>query len=218
MPRMKEVTYEKVIEVADRLTQENRRVSTRAVLAETGGSMNTVSGYLKEWRRRRSEEGGGTFTLSEQLRAAVEEEIRQHSAALREELQKQINDAELRETETLDLLKEAENRIEELSSELVQMKEEKERISQETEMKVALYEQRALAAEQKSRETEERLASAQRELAEAEKRAAVAEVRSAALADHVKHMERESARLSSSLEAALQVKGKTVRRKKESGN
>lgn len=215
MPRIKEVTYQKVTEVADRLIRENRRVNTRAVQAETGGSMNTVNEYLREWRRQRSEEGGGTITLSEQLRGAIEAEIRQHTASLREELQKQTREAELREAENLELLKEAETRIEELYAELEREKEGSERAAQEAETKVALYEQRALAAEQKSRELEERLASVQREISEADKRAAAAEGRSSAMTNHLKHLEQENARLSASLDTFLRERRESGRKKRE---
>lgn len=169
----KELTPEKVFAVCDRLTRENRKVSARAVLAETGGSMSLVIEYVRQWKQQQSTLKDVEGVLSEPLKAAILAEIRNHTAALKNELQRQIADAEERARENTELLAEAEARIEELSAELQREHEERARDRQEAERNKALHEQRTATAEQRAEKAE-----SLRELqTEAEKRAAVAEAR-----------------------------------------
>ena len=163
------VSLEQVKVAADKLQSEGQKVSVRAVQSITGGSMTTVLELLRQWQQRQQSTVFPSATeenLSEKLRAAISSEIFENVSRCRAAMEAQLKAAEQRAQETGDLLKDAENREEELRATIDADKKEITALATQFKM-----------TESKVGELEAKIEELRKALLEAEKRAAVAETR-----------------------------------------
>jgi outer membrane murein-binding lipoprotein Lpp len=163
------INFEQVKQAAEKLQLEGQKVSVRAVQSITGGSMTTVLELLHQWQQRQQSAVLSSATeenLSEKLRAAIGSEISENVSRCRAAMEAQVKAAEQRAQETGDLLKDVENREEELRVTIEA--DEKEITSLTTQLRMT---------ESKVGELEAKVEELRKALLEAEKRAAVAETR-----------------------------------------
>jgi len=179
------VNFEQVKQAAEKLQSEGQKVSVRAVQSLTGGSMTTVMELLRQWQQSAVLPVGTEENLSETLRAAISSEISGNVSRCRAAMEAQVEAAEQRAQETGDLLKDAENREEELRATLDADKKEITTLTTQLKM-----------TETKVRELEVKIEELRKDLLEAEKRAAVAETRVEERDKSIKTLEeqRETAR------------------------
>lgn len=109
---------EKVFAAADALARDGRKVSARAILAETGGSMSNVALYYRQWRELRDQAQAAQFQLSDALQAAIKADIARHVAAARAEFQSALDESADREKELCGFLEAVEQQASELEGEL----------------------------------------------------------------------------------------------------
>jgi outer membrane murein-binding lipoprotein Lpp len=131
--------------------------------------MTTVLELLRQWQQRQQSAVLSSATeenLSEKLRAAIGSEISENVSRCRAAMEAQVKAAEQRAQETGDLLKDVENREEELRVTIEA--DEKEITSLTTQLRMT---------ESKVGELEAKVEELRKALLEAEKRAAVAETR-----------------------------------------
>ncbi|MEZ4484350.1 MAG: DNA-binding protein [Syntrophotaleaceae bacterium] len=112
-------TYESVSRACELLKGEGQKVTGRAVLAITGGSLGTVLGLIKEWRK------GDTQTsalLPSEIPAELQTSLLRALALARAEaetkLKEEIEQANAREAEALEGLANAESHIEKNTGQL----------------------------------------------------------------------------------------------------
>ena len=163
------IYFEQVKQAAEKLQLEGQKVSVRVVQSITGGSMTTVLELLRQWQQRQQSAVLSSATeenLSEKLRAAIGSEISENVSRCRAAMEAQVKAAEQRAQETGDLLKDVENREEELRVTIEA--DEKEITSLTTQLRMT---------ESKVGELEAKVEELRKALLEAEKRAAVAETR-----------------------------------------
>jgi outer membrane murein-binding lipoprotein Lpp len=163
------INFEQVKQAAEKLQLEGQKVSVRVVQSITGGSMTTVLELLRQWQQRQQSAVLSSATeenLSEKLRAAIGSEISENVSRCRAAMEAQVKAAEQRAQETGDLLKDVENREEELRVTIEA--DEKEITSLTTQLRMT---------ESKVGELEAKVEELRKALLEAEKRAAVAETR-----------------------------------------
>ena len=163
------INFEQVKQAADKLQSEGQKVSVRAVQSITGGSMTTVLELLRQWQQLQQSAvfpSGMEETLSEKLRAAIGSEIFENVSRCRAAMEAQLKAAEQRAQETGDLLKDAENREEEIRSTIDADKKEITALATQLKM-----------TESKVGELEAKVEELRQSLLAAEKRAAVAETR-----------------------------------------
>lgn len=112
-------TYETVAGACERLKGEGQKVTGRAVLSITGGSLGTVLGHIKEWRAF-GEKASAVMPseMPSDLQAVILRSLGQAQADAAAKLKEEIDQAGAREAEALDGLAEAEKRIEQLAAEL----------------------------------------------------------------------------------------------------
>ena len=162
------INFEQVKRAADKLQLDDQKVSVRAIQSITGGSMTTVLELLRQWQQQQSAvfPVGTEENLSEKLRAAIASEISENVSKCRAAMESQIKAAEQRAQETGDLLKDAENREEELRATIDADKKEITALATQLRM-----------TESKAGELETKIEELRKALLEAEKRASVAETR-----------------------------------------
>ncbi|WP_029918164.1 DNA-binding protein [Pelobacter seleniigenes] len=112
-------TIETVARACEQLKRDGQKVTGRAVLAITGGSLGTVLTLIKEWR----ESGEQTLAplpeeMPNDLQTAILRALGQAQAQAAEELKLEVEAAKDRETEVLDLYADAETTIKQLTEEL----------------------------------------------------------------------------------------------------
>ena len=179
------INFEQVKQAAEKLQLEGQKVSVRVVQSITGGSMTTVLELLRQWQQRQQSAVLSSATeenLSEKLRAAIGSEISENVSRCRAAMEAQVKAAEQRAQETGDLLKDVENREEELRVTIEA--DEKEITSLTTQLRMT---------ESKVGELEAKVEELRKALLEAEKRAAVAETRVEERDKSIKVLEERSA-------------------------
>ncbi|MCG2747327.1 MAG: DNA-binding protein [Desulfobulbaceae bacterium] len=127
-------TYETVVRACESLKSEGQKVTGRAVLAITGGSLGTVLGHIKEWRQNAAQTPANLPSeIPVELQAAILRALgfAQDEAAAK--LNEAIEQASARESEALDGLNLAESRIEALTTELTEVRSQADKDRQEFE-------------------------------------------------------------------------------------
>lgn len=167
------VTYRQVEEVCDLLAAENRRITVRAILAETGGSSSTVLKHFQHWQQRQAAKGKDLEGYSDPFRKALATEIARHVAAARHQDKDLIADLRRQVDEAAGLLAEAEGRAEE-----AEMESDKKagRIA-DLEKELAVTRERERAGHETGMELSGRLERMARENGEIEKELAVLKAR-----------------------------------------
>lgn len=153
-------TYETVARACELLVTDGQKVTGRAVLGITGGSLGTVLGYIKEWRQgvnqaRKTIPAEIPVDLQTSILRALE--LAQDKAAAK--LKEEIDQATAREMEAVDGLRLAESRIEDLLTELarVQKLAEQDRHEAEKSQAVSTAKVESLSQRVQELETERRL-------------------------------------------------------------
>lgn len=127
-------TYETVIRACENLKSEGQKITGRAVLAITGGSLGTILGHIKEWRQNAAQ--APTYlpaTIPAELQAAILRAIGFAQDEASAKLKESIDQASARESEALDGLTQAESRIEMLTTELTKVRSHADNDRQECE-------------------------------------------------------------------------------------
>lgn len=151
-------TYETVVRACEKLKGENQKITGRAVLAITGGSLGTILGHIKQWRQGVLCSPATHSEIPVDLQAAILRalELAQAEAAakLKEETEQTIS----REVEALEGLSEAEQRIDYLSYKLVETEKQiiEERQTAETAAAVAVEKIASMVARIEELEIERR--------------------------------------------------------------
>lgn len=169
------ITYEEVATVCNRLLSENRKISARAIHAETGGSMSTVLGYYNQWQKEQGFRREESRSISDEIKGALNAEIERHVAAVRLELQERVKQSDERANEAVGALRETEEHMAQLISDAKTEKSEYGKIIKDLETKVNTAEQRASYATQRISNLENDLKVMQVNLTTAETTAAVAQ-------------------------------------------
>lgn len=116
-------TYETVARACERLKSEGQKVTGRAVLSITGGSLGTVLRYIKKWRQGAAQ--APTALPSEipaELQSSILRALGLAQAEAAAKLEEDIEQATARETEALEGLANAEALIEKLAAELKELR------------------------------------------------------------------------------------------------
>lgn len=118
-------TYETVARACERLNSEGQKVTGRAVLSITGGSLGRVLGFIKEWRQ------GATQALTampSEIPAELQTAILRALGLAQEEalakIKEETEQAALREAEAFEGLAEAERRIDDLAAKLARIQKQ----------------------------------------------------------------------------------------------
>ena len=127
-------TYETVVRACESLKSEGQKVTGRAVLAISGGSLGTVLGHIKEWRQNAAQT---PTNLPSEIPAELQAAILRALGFAQDEAAAKLNEAieqsGARESEALDGLTLAENRIEDLTTELTEVRSQADKDRQEFE-------------------------------------------------------------------------------------
>ena len=167
------VNFEKVAGICDALQAEGRKISVRAIQAESGGSMSTVLEHYRCWQERQAVLQDKEEKLSDQFKSALLAEISLHIEATRAGMIARLKEAEARAREGEELLREAEGRAEELRAVI----KEGEQARGVLEKQLAAAEEKAAAGEKRTAELERTIGELRQAHVGAEKRIAVAEAR-----------------------------------------
>ncbi|NTW87736.1 MAG: hypothetical protein HGB26_01115 [Desulfobulbaceae bacterium] len=148
-------TYETVIRACESLKSEGQKISGRAVLAITGGSLGTVLGHIKEWRKNAAQTPTNLpAEIPAELQAAVLRALgfAQDEAAAK--MKEAIEQAGARESEALDGLTLAEGRIEDLTTELMEVRSQANKDRQEFEKIQAVLTEKVASLTQRTQDLE----------------------------------------------------------------
>lgn len=118
-------TYETVARACEQLKREGQKVTGRAVLSITGGSLGRVLGYIKEWRQGTTQ--APTAMPSEipgELQTAILRALGLAQEEALAKLREETEQAASREAEALEGLAEAEKRIDDLVAKLAEIQEQ----------------------------------------------------------------------------------------------
>jgi chromosome segregation ATPase len=216
------VGYDQVKQVCDKLNLENRKISTRAIHAETGGSMSTVLEHLQRWQKeKQGSNQKDMLVLSDRLKEAIFYEITERVNSAKSELNEQLATALNHLNESRELLAQAENKIDDLNAEKQTLIEEKGKLAHEFEKQSALLDQRLQALQEECKGkldvAQHQIEAQSKEISDlrnmkgdAEKRAAVAEAHAedranqiALLLGQIEDLKEEKSGLRSMLDSAL---------------
>lgn len=152
-------TYETVARACERLKGEGQKVTGRAVVAITGGSLSTVLNYIKDWRQGAlSSPSVMPSEIPVELQTAILRALGLAQEEAAANLKEEIDQAASREAEALEGLAETENRIEKLIAELdkTQKQTAEERQAFETASAVSLEKIESMGTRIETLETERR--------------------------------------------------------------
>ncbi len=124
---MKKISFDdkKVIKLCNDLVAQGIEPTVRLLIEKLGGgSPNLVLKYIRQWRKECELANTIADDLSAECKRAVLAECARHLNAVRENLQKQLNDQDAQLNELQELLGNSEARIEELEQELLGVKNE----------------------------------------------------------------------------------------------
>lgn len=148
-------TYEAVARACELLVKDGQKVTGRAVLGITGGSLGTVLGYIKEWRQGVNQSRKAFPTeIPAELQTSILRALEQAQAEAAAKLKEEIEQATAREMEAVDGLRLAESRIEDLLTELAKVQKLAERDRHEAEKFQAVSTAKVQALSQRIQELE----------------------------------------------------------------
>lgn len=148
------LSYDEVARVAIELRAQGAKVSTRAVLAQTGGSASTVHKHLRQWWNDHPEPTAAPAELPLALQRALQDELRRIEAAARADAECRLVTAE---QEAEDLAKEAErlqDENSEVKQQLVDLTAERDRLQGQARQQAAELERVQAQLEQERRAAE----------------------------------------------------------------
>lgn len=148
-------TYEMVVRACESLRSEDQKVTGRAVLAITGGSLGTVLAHIKEWRQNSSQNQTNLPSeIPAELQASIFRALRLAQDTASAKLNEAIEQASARESEALSGLKLAENRIEALTVELAEVRNQADKNRQEFEKNKAVLTEKIESLTKRNQELE----------------------------------------------------------------
>ncbi|WP_429885704.1 DNA-binding protein, partial [Geoalkalibacter halelectricus] len=153
-PLMQQSLKDKVFLIADRLTKDGLKVSARAILAESGGSMSDVARHYREWRHKQELANKVDAEVSESLLNEIKREIAKHLHTRTQQLQRALEEAGDQERDLLNFLNAAEQKQETLQRELGQTQESFSDYKQQSLQKMAVYEEKICAHQARERDLE----------------------------------------------------------------
>lgn len=175
-------TKESVRLAMKKLEAERQRVTGRAVMSITGGSLGTILALIKEVRAEGYSGFEGGIEISDDLKLAMAQEIGAVARKVREQMAAEVAQARADAAEALESLMSAESQIRLLSEELEEMRMDLRRQQAEAEKAVALADEKIMAHSERIAE----LSADRRDLAvslEAERNRAVTAEKAAAVAE-----------------------------------
>ncbi len=148
-------TYETVVRACESLKNEGQKISGRAVLAISGGSLGTVLGHIKEWRQNAAQTPTNLpAEIPTELQSAILRALGFAQDEAASKLKEAIDQAGARESEALDGLTLAENRIEDLTTELTEVRSQADKDRQEFEKIQAVLTEKAESLTQRTQDLE----------------------------------------------------------------
>lgn len=118
-------TYETVARACEQLKREGQKVTGRAVLSITGGSLGRVLGYIKEWRQGTTQ---APAAMPSEIPAELQTAILRALGLAQDEalakLREETEQAASREAEALEGLAEAEKLIDDLVAKLAEIQKQ----------------------------------------------------------------------------------------------
>ena len=118
-------TYETVARACEQLKREGQKVTGRAVLSITGGSLGRVLGYIKEWRQGATQ---APTAMPSEIPAELQTAILRALGLAQDEalakLREETEQAASREAEALEGLAEAEKLIDDLVAKLAEIQKQ----------------------------------------------------------------------------------------------
>lgn len=154
---MKQVATKELVWSACRsMEKEGEEITTRKVVARTGGSTSTVGQLIRGYKEFKHKERSLNYVLSDNLRNVIVEELHQFVTQATEDLEKSLNSVQKDAQETLEDLSQAEHKINELEILLAET-------AQKTESEVRTKENELAAASQQIQDLNETLSREQLE-------------------------------------------------------
>lgn len=152
----KKVTYKDVKAACEALQAEGTKITVRAVLAITGGSMATIMAMIRKWEEACADPG--PYSLSDELQQAFRAEISQVVAGTREQDRQALERAQAGEADALAGLQAAESRVEALERDLEETQKQLKDVR-------AYYEKREAVSAERRQLQQETIASLEQEKA-----------------------------------------------------
>lgn len=146
-------TYEAVARACERLDSEDQKITGRAVLAITGGSLGTVLGYIKEWRQRTALAPAALASeIPAELQTSILRALGLAQAEAAVKLKEEIAQATAREAEALEGLATAEAQIRKLATEFKELRTQLEQERQSFEKAQAVATEKIESLESRVRD------------------------------------------------------------------
>lgn len=84
------ILYEQVVEAITALQAESRKITVRAIHAQTGGSMSTVLKHYRRWQYEQSEGASDSPEISHRLAEALRDEFQRHARRAVQAMEKRV--------------------------------------------------------------------------------------------------------------------------------
>ena len=135
--------YESVINACEQLQHNGQKVTGRAVVAITGGSLGTVLSYIKQWRQGASCTSPATYPeIPADLQASIIRALTMAQEQVKEKLANDTEQAAAREAEALEGLAAAEKHIEKLVDQIADIAQQLIETRQAAETAAAIAEEK----------------------------------------------------------------------------